>query len=298
MCLSKGLLMDVNTPEGLLRRNTMHFVMKTDAFVPSGGRPNTINNDNWRQFLDSEGKPSSPLIVEGANLFLTKEAREQLYKHGGVQIIKDSSANKCGVITSSAEIAASMLLSREEFLEIKPELVKDVLTRLRYLAAMEAELLFREFANYPGNLPHFSERISGAINKVTDAVTDALAEVNPGDPLFDELLPLIKENLPEKLAEVAWNRVPERFPVQYQRNAIASTLASKLVYQEGIHLVEAQPIERLAARAIMYYRESQSIEKLAAELETAEWSGMDEKKKALVVKLIKKGGARSSLEVF
>jgi hypothetical protein len=45
----------------------------------------------------------------------------------------------------------------------------------------------------------------------------------------------MSETLPHKLAEVAWDRVPSRLPVQYQRCAIASALASKLVYQEGIY---------------------------------------------------------------
>jgi hypothetical protein len=44
--------------------------------------------------LDADGKPSSPLIVEGANIFTTQEARENLFKHAGVAIVKDSSANK------------------------------------------------------------------------------------------------------------------------------------------------------------------------------------------------------------
>lgn len=77
----------------------------------------------------------------------------------------------------------------------------------------------------------YSERISNAINKVTDAITNELETVNPGDALFEELMPLIKDNLPKKLATVAWDRVRDRFPVQYQRNAIASTLASRLVYK-------------------------------------------------------------------
>ena len=40
-----------------------------------------------------------------------------------------------------------------------------------------------------------------------------------------------------ELDRLAGNRVSTHFPVQYQRNAIASTLAAKLVYHEGIHLV-------------------------------------------------------------
>lgn len=85
-----------------------------------------------------------------------------------------------------------MLLTKEEFMAVKQELVHDVIVRLRVLARLEAELLFRAYKNYPGALPHFSERISNAIGKVTDAITDALQDVSPGDALFQELLPLIK----------------------------------------------------------------------------------------------------------
>jgi hypothetical protein len=59
-------------------------------------------------------------------------------------------------------------LSTEEFLQHKDELVADVLIKLRHLARLEAELLFREYRNYLGALPHFSERISNAINTATD----------------------------------------------------------------------------------------------------------------------------------
>lgn len=55
----------------LRARNTMHNRVVSDAFIPAGGRPNTIHEGNWRAFLQPDGKPSSKLIVEGANLFLT-----------------------------------------------------------------------------------------------------------------------------------------------------------------------------------------------------------------------------------
>jgi glutamate dehydrogenase len=292
--LSKqGIMLPATTEEGLQRRLSMCFRVKADAFVPAGGRPNTINIDNWKQFLDENGKPTSSLIVEGANIFTTPEAREALFNQAGVTIVKDSSANKCGVITSSCEVQASMLLSKDEFMEVKKELVQDVVVNLRNLARLEAELLFREYSNYPGALPHFSERISNAINLVTDCITDALENVQPNDPLFQELLPLVKDNLPKKLASVAWDRVPSRFPVQYQKNAIASTLASKLVYQEGIHLIETQPVNKIAERAFMYYREDLKIKELINKLETAKLSDKNE-----VIRLLKKGGTRASLEIF
>lgn len=60
----------------------------------------------------------------------------------------------------------------------------DVLERLRHVGRREAELLFREHRNHPATpLPAISERISNAINAVTDAtlkiLDEASAEVKP-----------------------------------------------------------------------------------------------------------------------
>lgn len=191
-----------------------------------------------------------------------------------------------------------MLLTKDEFMAIKPQLVDDVLVRLRQLARLEGELMFREFHNYPGALPHFSERISMAIAKVTDAITDALADVQPEDPLFQELVPIIAENLPKKLAEVAGDRISSKFPVQYQRNAIASSLASKLVYQEGIHLVETQPVEKLAQRAFAYYRMERNIKKMVTDLQNSEIHGPAQEHKPAIIDIMKRGGIRASLNFF
>lgn len=61
----------------------------------------------------------------------------------------------------------------------------DVLEKLRDAGRREAELLFREHRNHPATpLPRLSERISNAINSVTDAVLkildDAAAGVSEG----------------------------------------------------------------------------------------------------------------------
>lgn len=293
---TEGVMFDASTEEGAARRNSMVFRVKADAFVPGGGRPGTIDGDNWMNFLDDKGVPTSKLIVEGANLFNTAEARKHLHSKG-VAIVKDSSANKCGVMTSSYEIQSSMLLSKQEFLDNKEALVADVLVKLREAANREAELLFREYNNYPGSLVDFSERISNAINKVTDAITLRLENVEPSDPLFKSLMPLIKENLPDKLAEMAWDRVPECMPVQYQRCAIASTLAAKLVYQEGIHLVEAQDDNMVAERAIAYYNADNRMKELVKELNDKDL-GLSVSKKQEILGLLSKGGARTALDIF
>lgn len=47
------------------------------------------------------------------------------------------------------------------------------------------------------------------------------------------LLPLFREHLPDKLVDVAFDRVPTTLPPQYLRNAMASCLACRVVYKEG-----------------------------------------------------------------
>ena len=108
----------------------------------------------------------------------------------------------------------------------------------------------------------------------------------------------VSENLPQKLATVAWDRVPTRFPVQYQRCAIASTLASQLVYHEGIHLIESQATGDIADRAIQYYRASKTVGKLCDDIESKEWKGVDAESKKKVIDLLRRGGVRTSLGIF
>jgi len=291
---SQGRMLLADSEEGIRMRNSMHNRVLADVFVPGGGRPSTIHAENWENFLDSKtGMPSSPLIVEGANIFITPEARKGLFEKAGVCIVKDSSANKCGVITSSYEICASMLLDESEFLAIKDEVVEDVLTRLRELARFEAELMFREYNDFPGALPEFSERISQAINRAKAAVREELKDMQRGDDLYNELKPLfLNEHLPRKLAQVAADRVDDRIPLDYMRNAFASSLASKLLYKEGTHFLESQPSPRLAKVAIEYTRKEKRVKQL---LDTVSSSNMVADEKAEVLRLLQIGGTRSSL---
>jgi glutamate dehydrogenase len=71
-----GVLHNVETEAGVKARNTIHNHLEADAFLPCAGRPNTIDITNYKHFIKPDGKPSSPLIVEGANLFVTAEARK------------------------------------------------------------------------------------------------------------------------------------------------------------------------------------------------------------------------------
>ena len=126
--------------------------MEADLFIPAGGRPETIDDRNWRQFLLADGRPSSRVIVEGANSFITPEARVNLQQQG-VLLLRDASANKCGVISSSYEIIANLLLSEKEFLKHKQEYVRDVLEILVRRASDEANLIMARHAPQHPALP-------------------------------------------------------------------------------------------------------------------------------------------------
>jgi glutamate dehydrogenase len=66
------------------------------------------------KLLDKNGIPKFKIIVEGANTFITQEARRFL-ESKGVVLIKDSSANKGGVISSSHEVLVALVLNETEF---------------------------------------------------------------------------------------------------------------------------------------------------------------------------------------
>lgn len=285
-----GCVHDASTKEGINERNTMHNRLKADAFMPMGGRPNTIDMNNYKQFLTEDGSASSKLIVEGANLFITEDARQALFEEAGVIIVKDSSANKAGVITSSYEICSAMLISEEEFFEHKNAIVEEVLCKIRDLAKKEATLLFQEFSMYPGSLPSVSTVISDAINSSTDCLTTALNEMP--EEKIDELMPLFRSHLPKTLADLSFEHVKERVPIQYIRNAIASCLASKMVYKEGTRFINCLPSDMIAEMALKYIEKEKEIIKLMKVVEEVD---MPEKDKRELLDLLEKGGVRTAL---
>ena len=289
----EGSINSAETEFGVKARNTMHNRLKADAFLPCGGRPATIDRTNYQHFIGADGEPSSRLIVEGANLFITSEARKMLFDEAGVVIVKDSSANKGGVITSSYEICAAMLLTEQQFFENKAKIVGEVLEKLRSLAKQEAELLFREFDNYGESLPQVSEIISDCINQATDALSSALDGMS--DAEINELLPLFKAHLPRTISELAFDSVYQKVPNQYIKNAISSRLASNLVYKEGTKFMLAQPKEKLAAVALNYLKQEKEITRLTAVLANNDVTAKDREK---IMQLLEDGGARTAMRIF
>lgn len=212
-------------------RNHLHQV-KANVFIPGGGRPRTLNENNIQTYLDETGHPSSQAIVEGANLYLTPEARRALEKLG-VLDMKDSSCNKGGVICSSFEVLAGLTLSDEEFLKHKTEYVKQILQIIKQASLNEANLLLKTHKQTGQYLTDISEKISEKINLYKQQLLQYLLTVKlPNhfkDPLMKALLaycpPLLREHYPERILAI---------PDIHKKAIIACHLASHLIYTRGI----------------------------------------------------------------
>ena len=245
-----GKVVSIEDPDGVHLRNTMHDRIECDAFIPCGGRPATIHGGNWKNYLKEDGSPTARVIVEGANLFLTKDARRELSNVGTI-ILKDSSANKCGVICSSFEIGACMLLDEQEFMEIKETFVEQVLVRLRNLARAEAELLARLHQHHPHSpLPEMSIRISKIMSRVSDSIIAHWDEM--GETQRIELRKLVLEHLPQVLIERAGDSLWTDMPDAYLQWMMAKSLAARIVYREGFEYLETMENTDLAGLALRY----------------------------------------------
>ena len=288
-CLSaKGRIVKADTPAGVQLRNSLHNRLATDAFIPGGGRPATINDRNWRDFLLPNGKPSSPLIVEGANLFLTPEARVELAKVGTL-IIKDSSANKCGVMCSSFEIAESMLLNEEQFLKIKPQFVAQVLEKLRDAARQEAVILLAEGRRHPSiPLPELSTRLSRAINAAADAIQPAVSSWKSAHPeLFRAV---ILHHLPAALTAAVSERIFKELPAPYLEWVVAKGVASRIVYREGIDFFATMDGSAIAQISLEYLLKERDIQALISEVRASKLPHSER-----IAALLERAGTRAAL---
>jgi glutamate dehydrogenase len=214
-----------------LYRNNVHQV-KTDIFIPGGGRPRTLNDANYLSFLDDTGKPTSKAIAEGANLYLTPGARRALEKLG-VLIIKDSSCNKGGVTCSSFEVLAGLCMSEDDFIKQKDEFVKEVLEIIRKAALNEARLLLSTHQETGEFLTDISEKISERINLYKYQLLEHLEKIelsqDPKDPLIRCLFlycpPLLREKYKKAILAM---------PDIHKKAVISCFLASRLVYVRGL----------------------------------------------------------------
>lgn len=206
------------------------FTVQSDLFIPAGGRPETIDGTNWQHFLRQDGTPSARVIVEGANSFITPEARLELQRNG-VILMRDSSANKCGVISSSYEIIANLLLSESEFLERKERYVSDVLEILEKRSEDEARIILkrhREKPEYPCS--EISYDLSSEINALYGRLF-TFFQSRPDLCLTPPFKKAILAHLPRIFREEkSYSRRISRLPLKYIFAILSAEIASSMVY--------------------------------------------------------------------
>jgi glutamate dehydrogenase len=209
------------------------FTVPADLFIPAGGRPETVDGGNWKRFFGEDGKPTARVVVEGANSFITPEARTELQKQG-VVILRDASANKCGVISSSYEIIANLLMTEKEFLANKEEYVRDVLAILENRAADEAELIFRRKRENPSlSYTGISDAISVEINGHYANLFDYF-QARPDLPRTGLYRKALLAHLPAFVREHPKFRDRVRnLPRKYLSAILAAEIATTIVYRGG-----------------------------------------------------------------
>ncbi|MGB9082131.1 MAG: NAD-glutamate dehydrogenase domain-containing protein, partial [Desulfuromonadaceae bacterium] len=231
--------------------NSLVFTVKADLFIPAGGRPETIDGQNWRSFLDENGVPTSGVIIEGANSYITPEARIQL-QQSGVALMRDASANKCGVISSSYEIIANLLLTEREFLEQKERYVGDVLAILEKRAADEARLILQRRVESGGGLLYseISEIISQNINSLYTRLFEFFS-TRPGLCLQPPFRQAILKHLPRMLRDsAAYRQRIRKLPQKYLCAILAAEIGSSLVYSGSRDADFEDMIRRHLARVL------------------------------------------------
>lgn len=233
-------------PSGLEFRNTFHLHPKfaADLFVPCGGRPASVNINNWTEWLDDRGRPRFRFIVEGANLFITQEARLRL-EEKGVIIYKDASANKGGVTSSSMEVFASLALSDDDYETLmcvksgkispfRKRYIQEIIEIIKQNASLEFDIIWKE--NEAKKIPRsiLSDLISDKINRVADAIYSS--ELFKEKDLFRKVIECC---CPSVIIEhTGFESILKRIPASYLKAIFAARLSSRYVYEFGLDASE------------------------------------------------------------
>ncbi|POS87089.1 NAD(P)-binding Rossmann-fold containing protein, partial [Erysiphe pulchra] len=226
---------------GTTFRNTFHLRVENliDCFVPCGGRPESIDLSNLNKII-RDGKTTIPYIVEGANLFITQDAKIRLEKAGCI-LFKDASANKGGVTSSSLEVLASLSFDDKEFEEnmcvdnnghapsFYKAYVEEVQEKIKENARLEFEAIWRE---------HTATKIPRSIlsDSLSIAITQLDEELQQTELWNDYELrrSVLKDALPKLLlSKLGLELIIQRVPDSYLRAIFGSYLASRFIYQFG-----------------------------------------------------------------
>ena len=221
-----------NDMNSLMRHNVHRTV--ADVFIPCGGRPATLSINNYTDFLDAQNHPTSKIIVEGANLYLTPKARKAL-EDLGVLVIRDSSANKGGVIASSFEVLSGLILNVDEMKKYHEQVVTSTLEILSKRSLEEAQLMLRSHKETSQPLTEISEKISQKINFYTYQLLDYLENIELSKDKNDPLNRCFLAYCPQFMVKDFEDRLINQLPDMHKKAIIASYLAARVVYKMGLN---------------------------------------------------------------
>jgi glutamate dehydrogenase len=243
-------------------------MVEADVFVPCGGARNTINRDNWRSLLlKEEGTPRVKVIFEGANVYIEEDVYAEI-ERAGIEVYRDLSANKGGVITSDFEINMGYIFDLQEFeklmcfedvtsyknnkrvfdllniFEVKNKkepvfrktLIEKVLEIVYARSRQEYAAVGRLSENSKGQITgtEASEALANAINDTSAQILKNYKMLIKAHPDLEKLC--VKWYLPDVVfTEKSIEEVMKRLPYEEKiKPIVATVLASQFHYKHGI----------------------------------------------------------------
>jgi glutamate dehydrogenase len=210
------------------------------AFIPCGGFKDTVNLQNVDDFLSLFTDLHT--IIEGANVFFDDAARDHIAATGRILQIKDSTANKGGVMSSSlAEVLAAFLLGdryETELVENPPNrfrLARELMAAIRNAVSAETAMLLNLYEQNGRTVPlwRLSIRTSEWLLQFQDALRPALPAVLADAALAQTIL---ADYVPDVLSDIVGSEnllhtLSQDNLLQYRDAILTKKLAAMALYR-------------------------------------------------------------------
>ena len=224
--------------------NNRKYIEKANiqAFIPCGGFKDTINHSNVNDFLNIFKELK--FIVEGANVFFNDAARRYIATHTDIKEIKDSTANKGGVFSSSiAEVLTAFLFADDydnkllHAPKIRWALIREIMELIDKYVRLETNILIKLHEKDNHMLFDLSvitsEEILSLQTDLDKKIADIVADEKLVWKIMEKYIPAI---LIRTLGKERIMNTLNSSELQAYRNAIITKkLASKAFYLNGMN---------------------------------------------------------------
>jgi glutamate dehydrogenase len=212
------------------------------AFIPCGGFKDTINSENVADFMANFKELK--YIVEGANVFFDDSARRRIAQHTKIKHIKDSSANKGGVFSSSmAEVQTAFLFGKEyenymlDDIETRWSLIKNIMNLISKYTKEEISLVIKKHEQNSKNaLFQLSVSTSEEILSLQDYLQTKIEEITSDKDFEWQVLEnYIPEVLVRKLGkERILATLNSEQLIPYKNAILTKKIAATALYKHGL----------------------------------------------------------------